>query len=108
MPLTRYVITARDWTLDISYTHVAPTETSIIELPLGNHSIDELVDVLNWSLIFGFRAAYSENTNALRFSSKTIGAALVVGPATTCVVSSGYAPETRASWSPTTRRVEST
>jgi hypothetical protein len=66
--------------LDISYTN----STSIIELPLGNHSIDELADVLNRRLLFGFKAAYSENTNTLRFSSESIGSALVIGPATTC------------------------
>ena len=80
MPLTHYVITEANRTLDISYTN----STSIIELPLGNHSIDELVDVLNRRLLFGFQAAYSENTNTLRFSSETLGAALVIGPATTC------------------------
>ena len=38
MPLTHYVITQANRTLDISYTN----SNSIIELPLGNHSIDEL------------------------------------------------------------------
>ncbi len=30
MPLTHFVLSAANQTLDISYTHVAPTETSII------------------------------------------------------------------------------
>jgi hypothetical protein len=53
-------------------------------LPLGNHSTDEHVNVLNQRLLFGLSAAYSENTNTLRFSSESIGAALMVGPATIC------------------------
>jgi hypothetical protein len=80
MPLTHYVITEANRTLDISYTNL----TSIIEPPLGNHSIDELVDVLNRRLLFGFKTAYSKNANTLRFSSETLGAELVIGPATTC------------------------
>ncbi len=59
MPLTHYVITEANSRLDIIYTHVAPTKTSIFELPLGIHSIDELVDILNRRLLFGFKAAYS-------------------------------------------------
>ncbi len=53
VPLTHYVINEGNRTLDISYTN----STSIIELPLGNRSIDELVDVLNRRLLFGFKAA---------------------------------------------------
>jgi hypothetical protein len=82
VPLTHYVITAANRTLDISYP--AQPEPSIIEFPLENHSIDELVDVLNRRLLFGFKAAYSENTNTLHFTSQTLGAALSIGPATTC------------------------
>jgi hypothetical protein len=69
MPLTHYVITEANRTLDISYTN----STSIIELPLGNHSIDEMVEVLNRRLLEGFKAAYLENTDTLRFSSESIG-----------------------------------
>jgi hypothetical protein len=72
--------------LDITYP--AQLEPQIIEFPLGNHSIDELVDVLNRRLLFGFKSAYSENTNTLHFTSQTIGprggAELTIGPATTC------------------------
>jgi hypothetical protein len=82
VPLTHYVINAANRTLDISYP--AQLEPQIIEFPLGNHSIDELVDVLNRRLLFGFKAAYSENTNTLHFTSQTIGAALTIGPLTTC------------------------
>jgi hypothetical protein len=64
--------------------HVAPPEPLIVDLPLGNHSIDELVDVLNRHLLFGFTAGYSENTNTLYFSTEIISAALVIGPLTTC------------------------
>ena len=82
VPLTHYVISAANRTLDISYP--GQLEPSIIEFPLGNHSIDELVDVLNRRLLFGFKAAYSESTNTLHFASQTTGAALTIGPATTC------------------------
>ena len=55
VPLTHYVITATNRTLDISYP--AQLEPSIIEFPLGNHSIDELTNVPNRRLLFGFKAA---------------------------------------------------
>jgi hypothetical protein len=84
MPLTHYVITEANRRLQIVYMHVAPPESLVIDLPLGNHSIDELVDALNRSLLFGFTAAYSENTNTLHFSSANISAALVIGSLTTC------------------------
>jgi hypothetical protein len=82
VPLTHYVISAANRTLDISYP--AQLEPQIIEFPLGNHSIDEMVDVLSRRLLFGFKAAYSENTNTLHFTSQTLGAALSIGPLTTC------------------------
>jgi hypothetical protein len=68
--------------MDISYP--GQQEPSIIEFPLGNRSIDELVNVLNRRLLFGFKAAYSENTNTLHFTSQTLGAYLTIRPATTC------------------------
>ena len=77
VPLTHYVISAANRTLDISYPGAPP---SIIDFPLGNHSIDELVDDLNRRLLFGFKAAYSENTNTLHFTSQTTGAALTRHP----------------------------
>ena len=59
MLLIHYVITEVNRRLHIVYMHVAPPEPMIIDLPIGNHSIDELVDVLNRNLIFGFTAGYS-------------------------------------------------
>ena len=59
-------------------------EPLIIEFPLGNRSIDEQVHVLNRRLIFEFKAAYSENTNTLHFTSQNLCVALSIGPATTC------------------------
>jgi len=82
VPLTHYVISAANRILDITYP--AQQDPSIIEFPLGNHSIDELVDVLNRRLLFGFKAAYSENRNTLHLTSQTTGASLSIGPATTC------------------------
>jgi hypothetical protein len=82
VPLTNYVISAANRTLNISYP--AQHDPSIIEFPLNNHSIDELVDVLNRRLLFGFKAVYSENTNTLHFTSQTVGAALSIGPVITC------------------------
>jgi hypothetical protein len=84
MPLTHYVITEANRRLHIIYTHVAPPEPLIVDLPLGNHNIDELADVLNGNLLYGFTAAYSESTNTLHFSTATISAALEIGPLTTC------------------------
>ena len=55
MPLTYYVITEANRTLDISYTN----STSIIELPVGNHSIDELVDVLDHLFVNLFKKVRS-------------------------------------------------
>jgi len=81
-PLTHYVITATNRKLAISYP--AQPQSSIIEFPLGNHSIDELVDNLNRRLLFGLESAYSENTNTLHFTSQATGTALSIGPATTC------------------------
>ena len=43
-----------------------------------------MADVPNRRLLFGFKANYSENTNTLHFTSQTTGAALSIGPATTC------------------------
>ena len=54
-PLTHYMISAANRTLDISYP--GQQEPSIFEFPLGNHSIDGLVDFLNRRLLFGFKAA---------------------------------------------------
>jgi hypothetical protein len=84
VPLTHYVITEANRRLHILYNHVAPPEPLIIDLPLGNHSIDELVDVLNRRLLFGFKAAYSENTNTLSLITQTISAGLEIGSLTTC------------------------
>jgi hypothetical protein len=78
--LAHYVITEANRTLDIAYT----TSSSIIELPLENHSIDELVNVLIRRLLFGLKVAYSGNINTLRFSSEGIHAALAIGHTTTC------------------------
>ena len=84
MPLTHYVITEANRRLYIIYKHVAPPEPPIVDLPLGNHKIDELIDVLNRNLLYGYAAAYSENTNTLHFSTANISAALEIGPLTTC------------------------
>jgi len=84
MPLTHYVITEANCRLHIIYTHVAPQKPLSIDFPLGNQSIDELVDVLNNYLLFGFTAAYSENTNTLQLKTESTSAALLIGPLTTC------------------------
>ncbi len=51
---------------------------------MGNHGIDELVDVLNRHLLFEFTASYSENSNTLHFSTANISAALEIWPLATC------------------------
>ncbi len=79
-----YIITKANRRLQIVYIHVAPPEALIADLLLGNHIIDELVDVINRHLLFGFTTGYSENTNTLQFSTATISVALEIGPLTTC------------------------
>ena len=49
---------------------IAPPEQLIIELRLGNHSIDELVGVFNRNFLFEFTVGYLERTNTLHFSTK--------------------------------------
>ena len=54
MALTHYVITEANRKLDLIYSNVTePTQS--IEFPIGNHSVDELVDVLNIHLLHGLR-----------------------------------------------------
>ncbi len=84
MPLTHYVIVEANRRLHIVYIHIVPREPQIIDLPLRNHSIDDLEDVLNRRLLFGFTAGYSENTITMKFSTETTSAAIEIGPLTTC------------------------
>ncbi len=49
------MLTEANRTLEISYTNL----TSTIELPLGNHLIDELVDVLNHLFVNLFKKVRS-------------------------------------------------
>ena len=79
--LTHYVITEANRKLELLYSDAS---TQTIDLPIGNHSIDELVDALNRRLLYGFKAAYSENTNTLHFSTQNISHELSIGPLTTC------------------------
>ena len=80
--MTHYVISAAKRKSDISYP--AQPEPLILEFSQGNYSMDELVDFLNRHLLFRWKAAYWEDKNTLNFSSQNIGAALSIGPATTC------------------------
>ncbi len=58
VPLTRYLITETNCRIHIIYTHVTRSEPLLtIDLPLGNRSIEELVDVHNRNLLFGFTAS---------------------------------------------------
>ena len=82
MALTHYVITEANRKLDLIYSNVTEP-TQMIEFPIGNHSIDELVDVLNIHLLHGFKAAYSENTNTLNFTTPNINDSISIGPLTT-------------------------
>ena len=108
MPLAHYVITEANRRLHIVYMHVAPHAPLIIDLPMENHSIDEMVEVLNRNLLFRFTAGYSENTNTLHFSTANFSASLVIGPLTTGGDLIGFAPETRTSSGRTTRPAAST
>ena len=51
------------------------------------------MDVLNRRLLFGFKVAYSENTNTLHFTSQNLGEAMSIGPLTTCGSLLGVRPE---------------
>ena len=84
MPLAHYVISEANRKLHITYMHVAPPEPLITDLPLGNHSIDELVDVFICNSLFRFTAGYSKNTSTLHFIKENTIVALVIGPLTTC------------------------
>ncbi len=81
--LTHYVITEANRKLDLTYSNVSEP-TRVIDFPIGNHSIDELVDVLNRRLLHGFKVAYSDNINTLHFSTQDIDASISIGPLTTC------------------------
>ncbi len=56
--LTHYVITEANRKLDLVYSNVTKP-VQVIDFPIGNHSIDELADVLNRRLLHGFKAVYS-------------------------------------------------
>jgi hypothetical protein len=60
MPLTHNVITEVKRILYTIYMYVAPPEPLLFDLPLGYHTIDELVDILNRDLLFGLTVTYSE------------------------------------------------
>ncbi len=60
MPLSLYEILGYNRALCISYIHAVPPESSSIEFPMGCHNIDEIFDVLNHHLLFGFTSAYFE------------------------------------------------
>ena len=86
-PITHYVITERNRSLDLRYNGVS---TSIISLPLGNRSIDALVDFLNGVLEFSFVASYDEAKNTLVLASENNE--LTIGSFTTCDVLLGLTP----------------
>ena len=81
--LTHYAITQETRKLDLIYSNVAEP-AQVIDFPIGNHSIDELIDVLNRRLLYDFKAAYSENTSTLHFSTPNIKDSISIGPLTTC------------------------
>jgi len=86
-PVTHYVITASNNTLHLVYDGVTD---SIIRLPVGNRSVDALVEFLTEELEFGFAVVYEEATNNLVFTSAT--SELEIGPETTCQILLGLRP----------------
>ena len=80
--LTHYVITEANRKLDLIYSN-DNEPAQLIDFPIENHSIDELVDVLNIHLLHRFKAAYSENTNTLNFTTPNINDSISIGPLTT-------------------------
>ena len=77
-PITHHVIRDTNNILEISYEALTRT----ISLPVGNRSIDELVDFLNSELEFGYQVEYSIATNKLTFTSQLVN--MEIGPNTTC------------------------
>ncbi len=77
----------------------------MIGFPICNHTINELVDILNRRLLRGFKAAYSENANTLHFTTPNINDSISIGLLTACaeliwvrlgdmsVLGSYYAPD---------------
>ena len=81
VPLTYYNVELGNRLLHVVYDGGAEAR---IELPIGNHSIDELIDVINRRLINGFKASYSEQTNTVTISTQAIGNDFEIGSDTTC------------------------
>ena len=79
-PLTHYAITGHNRDLEIMYDDSAET----IHLPLGNYSIDEVLDYINIRLKHGYRATYSDNTNSIHVSTADLNSEIEIGPGTTC------------------------
>ena len=81
------MITAFNNTLHLVYDGVT---NRTIRLPVGNRSVDALVEFLTGVLEFGFAVAYEEATNNLVFTSAT--SELEIGPETTCQILLGLRP----------------
>ena len=76
-PLTHFAITEKNRTLELLVVGVS---TKIL-LPIGNHSIDEVVEHINSEAAgTGVEVSYRQNTNKVSFSSP---ASLSIGAATT-------------------------
>ena len=73
-PLTHYAIHAENRDLEIEIDGV----TKFLQLPIGNHSIDELIEFLG---AHDVEASYSENTNRI---SVAFNSTFKIGPKTTC------------------------
>ncbi len=86
-PVTHYVITEFNNTLHLVYDGVT---NRTLRLPVGNRSVDALVEFLNGQLEFGFVVEYVEATNNLVFVSTT--SELAIGPQTTCQTLLGLKP----------------
>jgi hypothetical protein len=81
VPLTYYNIETDNRTLHILNDVGGPLT---IELPLGNHSIDEVLDAINRRLINGFSANYIENVNLIHITTSDIARSIEIGHDTTC------------------------
>ena len=73
-PLTHYVISENNNTLELGAT--------VINLPVGNYNIDDLVVFMNDRFPPGLACSYSENTNKITIEHP--GSNFSVGPTTTC------------------------
>ncbi len=77
--MTHYTITKKNYNLEL----IVAGEAYLMNLPLGNHNIDELKLYMNDKLHHGFVASYSENPSKFKLATEELKK-LEFGIRTTC------------------------